>query len=90
MLNYIKSNFGNRPSINEGERMELEFLRKEMSKLNQGNIGSAGGKSTASEKDESSDSECDDVADLPVITNNKPAVGPRKSVSAEVYGKFNA
>lgn len=27
MLEYIKANFGNRPSVNEGERMELDFLR---------------------------------------------------------------
>jgi len=30
MIDYLKSNFGNRPAINEGERMELEFLRKEV------------------------------------------------------------
>jgi len=33
MLNYIKSNFGDRPSINESERMELEYLRNEANKL---------------------------------------------------------
>jgi hypothetical protein len=32
MVKYIKNNFGNRPSINEGEKMELEFLRKELNK----------------------------------------------------------
>ena len=35
MLEYVKNNFGNRPSINEGERMELEYLRKEVVKLRQ-------------------------------------------------------
>ena len=33
MLSYIKENFGDRPSINEAERMELDFLRKEATKL---------------------------------------------------------
>lgn len=33
MISYLKKNFGNRPSINEGQHMELEFLRKEVSKL---------------------------------------------------------
>jgi len=87
MLEYVKKNYGNRPSLNAGEKMELEFLRREMGKL--GNVGSAGGKSTASEHD-SSDSECDEVNELPVAMNNAPTVGPRKSVSAEVFGKFNA
>ena len=91
-MNYIKSNFGNRPSLNEGEKMELEYLRSQMQKQKESVvIGSAGGKSTASEKDEdSSDSEGEEVAELPVAMNNAPTVGPRKSVSAEVYGKFNA
>lgn len=30
MLQYLKTNHGNRPSINSNERMELEFLRKEV------------------------------------------------------------
>jgi len=33
MLEYVRTNFGNRPSVNEGERMELEFLRSEVMKL---------------------------------------------------------
>jgi hypothetical protein len=33
MLSYLKKNYGNRPSVNEGERMELDFLRKEVAKL---------------------------------------------------------
>jgi hypothetical protein len=33
MLDYLRDHFGNRPSINEGERMELDFLRKEVLKL---------------------------------------------------------
>jgi hypothetical protein len=33
MIEFIKNNFGNRPSINEGERMELDYLRNEVEKL---------------------------------------------------------
>jgi len=33
MLEYIKGHFGNRPSVNEGEKHELEFLRTECKKL---------------------------------------------------------
>jgi hypothetical protein len=33
MLQYINENFGNRPSINEGERMELQFLKSQIPKL---------------------------------------------------------
>ena len=35
MFEYIKDNFGNRPSINEAERMELDFLRMEVQRLRQ-------------------------------------------------------
>ena len=41
MLEYIKENFGDRPSINESERMELEFLRSEVAKL-KSEIGGGG------------------------------------------------
>jgi len=33
MLNYIKTNYGNRPGVNEGERQHLEFLRSEVQRL---------------------------------------------------------
>ena len=32
-LAYVADNFGNRPSVNEGERAELEYLRQAVSKL---------------------------------------------------------
>lgn len=93
MLNYIKENYGNRPSVNEGEMQELEFLRKtveslraELSKPTQ-NV-----KSTASDKDsdsEGSESEGDYVEDLPVSKKIAKAGNARQSVSAEVFGKFN-
>lgn len=93
MLNYIKENFGNRPSVNEGERMELDFLRAEVAKKRQEiygnkNVSPAGRASTAGDEPNSSDEDSSDyVDDLPI----KAAApkGPRMSVSAEVFGKFN-
>lgn len=32
-LAYIADNFGNRPSVNAGERAELEYLRQAVAKL---------------------------------------------------------
>jgi hypothetical protein len=95
-LAYINDNFGKRPSANEGERAELEYLRQAVSKL-QVEVYGAGknlspGTSTGeSEKVDSSASESGDdedfVAELPAkLAKNR---GPRMSVSAEVFGKFN-
>jgi len=58
MLEYIKSNYGNRPSANEGEKLELEFLRKETQKLKEeiAKAGGGGGKSTASDREYGSSS----------------------------------
>eukprot|EP00355_Strombidium_rassoulzadegani_P008281 CAMPEP_0168619014 /NCGR_PEP_ID=MMETSP0449_2-20121227/6379_1 /TAXON_ID=1082188 /ORGANISM="Strombidium rassoulzadegani, Strain ras09" /LENGTH=331 /DNA_ID=CAMNT_0008659927 /DNA_START=201 /DNA_END=1196 /DNA_ORIENTATION=- len=92
MLDYLKNNFGNRPSISEGERMELDFLRKEVPRLRGAVSGGDGqGNSTASEKrgETSSEESGDDmIEDLPSAKPNNRA-GPRMSVSAEVFGKFN-
>ena len=93
MLNYIKQNFGNRPSVNEGERMELEFLRAEVAKkrtliYGNKNVSPAGRESTAGDEPGSSSEEDEEfVDDLPIRT--AAAKGPRMSVSAEVFGKFN-
>jgi hypothetical protein len=74
MLEYIKKNFGDRPSVNASERMELEFLRSEMITLKRelGLKGGQAGESTASDKrrddDESSSGSEEDedfVASLP-------------------------
>lgn len=89
----MKENFGNRPSANEGERMELQFLRAEVAKkrmeiYGNKNVSPAGRASTAGDEPNSSDEESSDyVDDLPI----KAAApkGPRMSVSAEVFGKFN-
>lgn len=88
-LKFLKENFGNRPSANEGERAELAFLKKEIAALKK-SVGD--GATSAKGGDSSSDSEGDEdmVADLPVSSSvGKPAAGPRQSVSAEVFGRFN-
>ena len=97
MLEYIKENFGNRPGVNEGERMELEFLRSQVADLRTAvygaNASPAGQQSTKSDvKDDSSEDSEDDeehVEELPVKISATGAKGPRMSVSAEVFGKFN-
>ena len=33
MIGYVKKNFGDRPSINEAEKMELDYLRNEAKNL---------------------------------------------------------
>ena len=88
----MKENFGNRPSANEGERMELDFLRAEVAKkrteiYGTKSVSPAGRASTAEQNSSEESSEDDYVDDLPI----KAAVpkGPRMSVSAEVFGKFN-
>lgn len=93
MLNYIKENYGNRPSVNEGEKQELDFLRKTVEALRiEVAKPSGNAKSTASERDDESDgseSEGDFVEDLPVSSKIQKAGNARMSVSAEVFGKFN-
>lgn len=93
MLAYTKDNYGNRLGHNEQERQELEFLRKEVPKI-KGLIKQATSKnkgSTRSGQDSNSSEEVssdDEVCDLPITLNTQKA-GPRMSVSAEVFGKFN-
>jgi len=94
-LTYIGENFGNRPSANEGDRSELEFLRKTVGQLksygNQASNLSPGVSTGDSEKpvdsSASSDGEDDYVDDLPLAAAKNR--GPRMSVSAEVFGNFN-
>ena len=93
MLNYIKENYGNRPSVNEGEKQELDFLKKTVESLRaELSKPAANVKSTASDRDSESDgseSEGDYVEDLPVSKKIQNAGNARMSVSAEVFGKFN-
>ena len=93
MLTYIKENYGNRPSANEGEMQELIFLRKQTAALKaELNMKPKQIQSTASDKDDSSDgseSEGEYVDELPETAKIAKASGARMSVSAEVFGKFN-
>lgn len=90
----MKENYGNRLGQNEQERQELEFLRKEVPKIkgiiNQGKSKNQGSTASGQESDRSSDdSGEDEIDDLPVTLSNNMKGGPRMSVSAEVFGKFN-
>ena len=85
MIAYLKENFGNRLSLNEGERAELEFLRDQVPKLRK-EVGTKDEEASSSD----SGSDGDDVADLaPPMIGQAAKRGPRMSVSAEVFGKFN-
>ncbi len=96
MIEYPKTNSRKKPALNAGERLELDFLRKEVPKLREQAYGQATTSpaqgSTASDinkSDSSSDSEPEDaIEDLPV-KKVAAKTGPRMSVSAEVFGKFN-
>ena len=92
MLKYLRENFGNRQGINAEERGQLAYYREEIARLKQGLPADLAGNSTASEKmaESSSDSEVEEVEDLPVIAAKPSNRGPRTSVSAEVFGKFNS
>ena len=94
MHNYLYENHGKRPSINQNERTELDFLRREVASLRvklQQTSGSSTAVASGQENSESSsDSEGDDVLDLPIEEVKKKAGNrPRASVSAEAYGNWN-
>ena len=91
-------NHGNRPSVNYNEKMELEFLRKEVPLLQERIQGLSASASTGDEKaDDSdvsgsaSDDDEDDVFDLPTeqVKATQAKRGPRQSVSAEAFGNWN-
>lgn len=90
----MKDNYGNRLGHNEQERQELEFLRAEVPRLKgaikQNTLKRAGSTASGQGSDESEDdSACEDQVDELPVTLNQQKVGPRMSVSAEVFGKFN-
>lgn len=95
MLEYLKKNHGNRPSINQNEKMELEFLRKEVPALREKVQQLSMSASTGTEQDGSdysgSESEGDDVFELPIeeVKKTQAGRGPRQSVSAEAFGNWN-
>ena len=76
------------PPLTPQERLELDQLRSQHKDLTQRLSKPA--KKAAAESD-SSDSECEEVADLPIMKpTGAGAPKARTSVSAEVYGRFNA
>ena len=98
MIDYLRSHHGNRPSINANERMELNFLRQEVAKLKKlvGEDATSGSDGAGhhsngheSSKESDSSSENEEVNELPQQTKAPARRGPRSSVSAEVFGKWN-
>ena len=92
MLDYLSENHGKRPAINQNERLELEFLRKENAALQAKLATTSHGASTADDDDyqTESDSEEDEVYDLPPEQVKKQQDRkPRCSVSAEAFGNWN-
>ena len=114
MINYLRSHHGNRPSsksyislitlsiVNANERMELTFLRSEVSKL-KSMVGVSSfdslcnflkeetkmeGRTKEESSRESESSEEEEVTELPQA-KGPVRRGPRSSVSAEVFGKWN-
>ncbi|CDW75609.1 UNKNOWN [Stylonychia lemnae] len=85
MIRYLKDHYGNRPSINQNERMELDFLRQEVDKLKD----MVGVEDDASENESIPSDEDEYIDDLPQVINANKQKGPRSSVSAEVFGTWN-
>lgn len=87
MIRWIKQNYGDRPSENQNKRFELDFLRKEIAKID--GVGRKSSDSDSSDEDSDSDSSDDaEVLKARQRMNNK-GWKPRASVSAEVYGEWN-
>lgn len=98
MLQFLSENHGKRPGVNTNERMELEFLRKEVASLKSSLQILSHGNSTADDdaansdalgSELSDDSEEDVVYDLAAIKAKAQQRGPRASVSAEAFGIWN-
>ncbi|CAI2371683.1 unnamed protein product [Moneuplotes crassus] len=87
MINWIKQNYGNRKSINQGKRFELELLRKQIA-LFDGEEDKDSDSSSESNSDSDS-SDADDTIAKARAARTKKGWKPRASVSAEVYGNWN-
>jgi hypothetical protein len=99
MLDYMGEHYGKRLSVNANERVELDYLRKEVKAL-AGQVKASAPKkneSSESEKDYGSDSDDGDSeeGELGELTTYvKPVFKSgdnraRQSVSAEAFGNFN-
>lgn len=98
MLKYIDEHYGKRPGFNEGERHELEYLRKAVPALRSQVLGDAPkspGESTGESEAKNEISSEDSYGEEEEGVDALPAgplprkTGPRMSVSAEVFGNFN-
>jgi cAMP-dependent protein kinase regulator len=87
MIDYLKENHGNRESINEQEKTELNFLRVEVPKMRNNAGGNSDVENVGSEI-ESDDSDEDEYVE-PLPKNKLPQKVKRVSVSAEAYGTWN-
>lgn len=91
MLNFMAENHGNRLGINTNEKIELEYLRKEVQRLktelrlNQ----SPSTDNDYSESDNDSSEAEESVADLISKHSAIKNLKPRVSVSAESFGSWN-
>ena len=74
------------PPLTPQERLELDQLRSQHKDLTD-RLNKPAKKAAESD---SSDSECEEVADLPIFKPSAGAPKARTSVSAEVHGRFNA
>ena len=88
MLQWIRKNYGDRTSLNQSKRFELEQLRKEVAKVDKEER--KGKSSDSSDSDSSSDNSSDDEA-VKKAKERKEQKGwkPRSSVSAEAHGEWN-
>jgi len=101
MLDYMGEHYGKRLSVNANERVELDYLRKEVSAL-AGQVKASAPKKNESSDDESEkdygsdsdegDSEEGELGELstyvkPVFKSGDNRA--RQSVSAEAFGNFN-
>ena len=99
MQSYLRDNHGRRPAFNVNQRMELDFLRDQVTKLSASLPVGSNENSTADEAANNSDSDNssegsdgeDDVFDLPLeeVKKNQANRKPRASVSAEAFGNWN-
>lgn len=89
MINWIKHNYGNRKSINQSKRFELELLRKQIALID-GEEKKLPEDSSSSDSDSDSDSSDDDDRIAKArAARAKKGWKPRASVSAEAYGEWN-
>jgi len=99
MLQYLEEQYGERAT--KGDKHTLEFMRNEAKRLEaqyaevldkekQANAGQEDHKSARNSESDTDEDEDDDYVDmLPEELAKKKAKGPRASVSAEAFGKFN-